>query len=128
MQVPYLFMRLTKIVATSNHRNLQKEQQDKNGSGEQSRDLNDSLNKDLDDDVLLYVNELLSIHKPSVVLIKHEGFYYYKDVKTDAILGDFDLKSFEISLKRSNQKNSDFLEDITYGDQPSPGTFLNLDI
>ena len=74
------------------------------------------------------VNEYLCINNPSVELIKKSDNYFYKNKDSGAILGDFDLKSFELSLNRSNQKNSDFLKDLTYGDEQSSGIFLNLDI
>lgn len=131
MQVPYLFMKLTKIVSTSNYHGRLNNQS--NGDGSKNKNHKDTESDNIiddlvDDEVLNVVNQYLGINNPSVELIKEAGLYFYKDKDSGAILGDFDLKSFELSLNRSNQKNSDFLKDLTYGDEQSSGIFLNLDI
>ena len=124
-------MKLTKIVSISNHQGRFRDQskgggsRNKNENGAESSIESDSL---IADDDLIIVHEYLCINNPSVELIKKSDNYFYKNKDSGAILGDFDLKSFELSLNRSNQKNSDFLKDLTYGDEQSSGIFLNLDI
>lgn len=117
-------MKLSKIVSLNNNPSRQRDQSNQGGPECPSQDCDDVV----EDEVLVYVNAYLEQHNPSIQLIKERGLFFYKDKESDAILGDFDLKSFEISLKRSNQTKQEFLKDLTYGEQDSSGIFLNLDV
>ncbi len=124
-------MKLTKIVSVTNHKGGLNNQSNNGGSSNKNGGETECISEKedlVDDNVLKIVNELLAIHKPSIELIKKAENYFYKDKESGAIIGDFDLKSFELSLNRSNKKNSDFFKDLTYDDNESSGIFLNLDI